>query len=283
MEFSLCLEDPLRLGRLVMTTIWEIKHSIQTSVQKAAKEHVPSPLKKILRPAVRFMRRQIKRLVIGYGIVKRPGWSKPRAQPRYFSFRGKQIQYFYHRYNLTWTNERAVEIPIVWDVVQRYRGRRVLEVGNVLSHYFPVEHEVVDKYEKAPSVINLDVVDFHPSGQYDLIVSISTLEHVGWDEDPQDPSKALHAFENLLDLLAPGGEIVITLPVGENTEIVRFAVDGVIPFTELVSFKRVSRENDWEGVDPLIARKVKMNDPYRHANAVLIGSYKDKRAVPTVV
>jgi hypothetical protein len=82
-------------------------------------------------------------------------------------------------------------------------------VGNVLSHYFSVNHDVVDKYEKAEGVINRDIIDFHPSKEYDLIISISTLEHVGWDEDISDhkilhdPSKILRAIENLRGLLAP--------------------------------------------------------------------------------
>jgi len=51
----------------------------------------------------------------------------------------------------------------------------------VLSHYFAVKHDIVDKYEIAPSVVNEDLVNFKPGKKYDLIVSISTLEHVGWD------------------------------------------------------------------------------------------------------
>jgi hypothetical protein len=38
---------------------------------------------------------------------------------------------------------------------------------------------VLDKYEQAPGVINEDVVSFSPPQKYDLIVSVSTLEHVG--------------------------------------------------------------------------------------------------------
>jgi hypothetical protein len=47
--------------------------------------------------------------------------------------------------------------------VNKYVGRNVLEVGNVLSHYFPVHHDVLDKYEKAKGVINEDVVEFSPA------------------------------------------------------------------------------------------------------------------------
>jgi len=50
------------------------------------------------------------------------------------------------------------------------------------------------------------------------IVSISTIEHVGWDETPRDPKKIPLALENLATkCLAPGGEIVVTLPIGYNT------------------------------------------------------------------
>jgi len=94
-------------------------------------------------------------------------------------------------------NERAVEIPIIWHIVRENKGKRILEAGNVLSHYFRVDHDIVDKYERAEDVINEDVVNFQPSKKYDLIVSISTLGHVGWDENPKEPSKILKAIEHL--------------------------------------------------------------------------------------
>jgi len=49
------------------------------------------------------------------------------------------------------------------------------------------------------------------------IVSISTIEHMGWDETPRDPKKIPLALENLIECLVPGGEIVVTLPIGYNT------------------------------------------------------------------
>jgi hypothetical protein len=56
-------------------------------------------------------------------------------------------------------------------------------------------------------------------GPYDLIVSISTLEHVGYDEEPRDAGKAARAMEHLRGLLAPGGELLATIPVGYNREL----------------------------------------------------------------
>ena len=58
-------------------------------------------------------------------------------------------------------------------------------------------------------VINEDIVDFSPSKNYDLIVSISTMEHVGWDEYPNDPPKILKGLRNLTRLLSPRGSLLL--------------------------------------------------------------------------
>ena len=113
------------------------------------------------------------------------------SEQKNFIFRGKSYRYFYDIINNTWMNERSVEISIVMKMVNENKGKRILEIGNVLSNYYDVPHDVVDKYEKAPNVINQDVVDFKTNDKYDLIVSISTLEHVGWDEEPQMMKKFL--------------------------------------------------------------------------------------------
>jgi len=114
-----------------------------------------------------------------------------------FAFNGRTYSYLYHFCNKTWKNERGVEIPIFRDILLRHQTARILEVGNVLSHYVPIHHDVVDKYEVAPGVINQDIVEFAPTARYDLILNISTLEHVGWDEVPREPAKLLQAIEHL--------------------------------------------------------------------------------------
>src|SRR5262249_52539414 len=43
--------------------------------------------------------------------------------PRSFTFQSARYPYFLHPYNLTWSNERAVEIPIAWAAVRGCRGR----------------------------------------------------------------------------------------------------------------------------------------------------------------
>ena len=83
-----------------------------------------------------------------------------------------------------------MEVPVAQAFVDRHPPDRVLEVGNVLSHYRPQQHVVVDKYEQAAGVLNRDVIDLSDLGDFDLIVAVSTLEHVGLDEEPPDPGQA---------------------------------------------------------------------------------------------
>lgn len=163
-----------------------------------------------------------------------------------FQFAGQTYEYLYHPYNRTWKNERGVEIPIFRDLLLQHEGRRALEVGNVLSHYFPINHDVVDKYEVSPGVINQDIVEFVPQTPYDLIVSISTLEHVGWDEQPQEPIKLLQAIEHLRSkCLAPSGRFVASLPIGYNRYFDNLLNEGQSPFTSQQFLKRISKQNYW--------------------------------------
>lgn len=148
---------------------------------------------------------------------------------RGFRFQGRRYPFLVARYNLTWVNERQVEVPVARAALRDSPGPRILEVGNVLSHYGPVRHVVVDKYERAPEVRNEDFLD-HAGGPYDLIVAISTFEHIGWDEPDRDPAKFLRALHKARTLLAPGGRLVATVPLGYNPAVdafVRAPTDGV--------------------------------------------------------
>lgn len=188
-----------------------------------------------------------------------------------FTYQGDTYRYFYHRYNSTWKTERAVEVPIIWRLAQRYQGRRILEVGNVLAHYFPVTHDIVDKYERAAGVINEDIVDFQSATPYDLIVSISTIEHVGWDEQPREPEKLLRAIDSLRRLVAPGGLIVLTLPLAYNLAMDEYLRAGRLRFPQQGCLQRVSADNRWAEVDWSAIQAAEFNRPFRGINGLLIG------------
>ena len=187
-----------------------------------------------------------------------------------FIFRGKLYRYFYDIINNTWMNERSVEISIVMKMVNENKGKRILEIGNVLSNYMNVSHDIIDKYEKASNVINQDVVDFKSDEKYDLIVSISTLEHVGWDEKPRDDKKIPKALENLRNFLKPGGTMIVTLPFGYNKALNRHLNLGTIRFNEQHYLLRTGsnswREASWDEVKETI-----FGNPYPGANGLIIG------------
>ena len=191
--------------------------------------------------------------------------------PPPYTFQGKTYTQFWHRYNSTWRNERAVEIPIIRGVVRESSGARILEVGNVLSHYGPVSHDVVDKYEKAEGVINEDICNYPPFKKYDLILSISTLEHVGWDEEPRRPEKILGAFENLKCLLARGGRIVVTLPLGYNGPMDQWVREGKIALARQFYLKRISSANVWREVDWNDVQNARFDDSVPTARELLVG------------
>jgi SAM-dependent methyltransferase len=162
-----------------------------------------------------------------------------------FDLAGERYRYLYRRYKLSWLTERAVEVPVVQALVDRHAGQRILEVGHVLGHYRPQSHLVVDKYEQSEGVLNLDVLELGGLGPFDLIVAISTLEHVGFDEAPFDPGKAARAVEALRDLLAPGGRLVFTIPAGYNRTFDAAIVGGSVATDSLIALRRIRGSSGW--------------------------------------
>jgi len=188
-----------------------------------------------------------------------------------FSFRGEKFRYFYSLYNNTWKNERAVEVPIIRRMVEQYEGRKILEIGNVLQHYCTVNHTILDKYETGKGVINEDIISFHPGEKYDLIISISTFEHVGYDEDIKDSSKILHSMDNLRNLLSDKGMAVLTFPLGYNPFLDRFLKQETIKFTRIYCFKKKSRDNRWIEVNFRDIEEAKYGFPFPGANVLIFG------------
>lgn len=131
-----------------------------------------------------------------------------------FTFDGTEYRYFSHDYNTTALNERTVEIPIAAAFVAEHGID--LELGNVLGHYPGIAppHRVVDRFEIADGVENIDVFDI--DGSYDSIVVISTLEHVRWDEPDRDTHGAIRALNHLRSLLNCDGHLFVTVPAGHH-------------------------------------------------------------------
>lgn len=195
-----------------------------------------------------------------------------------FTLDGQKYRYFYHKYNVTWTNERTVEIPIVWQIIKNQPDAQILEFGNVLQHYHSFPHDIVDKYEHAKGVINQDIINLNLGKKYDLIVSVSTLEHVGWDEIPQKgadkinvPDKPLRAVDSLKWHLNPKGLLVFTFPFGANPNLDYLIKNKKIEFSQVFYMKRTSKDDRWVQTDFEDIKDAKYDSPFPAANALVIG------------
>jgi hypothetical protein len=209
---------------------------------------------------------------------------------RRFRFCGRSLSYVTSRYHNAFLTERTAEIPVVLSLLEPRKNERILEVGNVLSHYVPVRHDVIDKYENAPGIINKDVVEFVPTAPYDTVVCISTLEHIGWDEDPSDtiriyiekkdpgdvlknidPAKIISTIDLLKKIVRAGGRIIFSVPLGYNPHLDAMLATGAIAMSKKFCLMRVSGNNKWiETTWDNILNK-EYNNPYRCANGLLVG------------
>ncbi len=197
-------------------------------------------------------------------------FNKVRKQ-EFFEFSGSKLPYFYHKYRSTWANERIVEIPVFRDIISKSSGKRVLEIGNVMSHYDSATHDIIDKYENDPSIIREDILEFKPESKYDIIISISTFEHVGWDEEPRVPSKIFPVMDSVRGLLSEGGKLIFSIPIAYNPELDKFIFNRDIKIQNAYYMKRVSSSNHWIECSEEDAKKAKYGHPFFCANVLLIG------------
>lgn len=130
-----------------------------------------------------------------------------------FNLNGKKYNYCNARYNSSRYNERAVEIPIGLELLERYKDD-TLEIGAVLPYYSDIEHDCIDLADGHPMAKRVDVMHWQPDRNYKAIVSISTLEHVGdgWVD-------TIVALNRLFDWLEESGELLVTLPHGYNAKL----------------------------------------------------------------
>lgn len=196
----------------------------------------------------------------------------PMHRRRTFRLGGRVYHYHAHRYNRTWANERTVEVPIVLAALAERPDARTLEVGNVLAHYGVSGHLVVDKYERASGVVNRDVLDFHDERGFDLVVSISTLEHTGFEEEVSDPGKPARVAEHLTGLLVQGGRAILTFPLGYNPALDQLVATRPQALGELRGLRRVSRDNRWVEVNVEELQGARYGAPYASANALVVAT-----------
>jgi len=132
-----------------------------------------------------------------------------------FQLRGVELPYTEAPYNFSRHSERAVEVSAALHLygTARARGGDVLEIGAVLPHYlvrWPSNgHTVVDLYEQGHGILNENVLSWEAPQQYDLIICISTLDHLN------GPMEVWLALERMKSWRKPGGMLFVTLPANQ--------------------------------------------------------------------
>ena len=198
----------------------------------------------------------------------------PFLRARRFPFRDENLEYFYAHYNVTWCNERCVEVPIGRQFLARAKDGDVLEVGHVLGHYGDRGHAVLDKFETAEGIINADITEWDTEQRFDLILSISTFEHIGFDDDAEEGSdeKILAAIAACRALLKPGGVLAYTVPLGYNPDLDQLIeADAMGQDRGWFLLRRGPR--DWAVVKRAEALGTEYGRPFPFANALFIAEH----------
>ncbi len=203
-----------------------------------------------------------------------------------FTFCEKKYTYAFSRYGATWSTERAVEVPIFLDVLNKALAEKktILEIGNVMEHYMPAKHTglwaVVDKYEVAPDIINQDIAEFSRDTKYNFILSVSTMEHVGFDEEDKDNNKIIKAIDNIVqNLLTPDGIFIFSVPFGFNPTMDEIVFGRKIKLSDVCFMKRY-KMLDWKQVDEYEVKNSQYgNIYYGSADAVAIAVINSKEKI----
>jgi SAM-dependent methyltransferase len=106
--------------------------------------------------------------------------------------------------------------------------------------------------------------------RFDWIVCCSTIEHVGWDEEPRDPEKALRALRHLRGLLAADGRMLVTVPLGYNPHMDASIVAGGMTADREWTFCR-AEFNRWRQQAP--AHQHAYDFEAGHATSLWVGEY----------
>jgi SAM-dependent methyltransferase len=147
-------------------------------------------------------------------------------------------------------------------------------VGHVLGHYGNHDHAVLDKYETAAGVINEDITTWQTEERFDLILSISTFEHIGFDDDATGGSadKILAAIAACRKLLNPQGRLAITVPLGYNPDLDRLIECNALG-EDRGWFLLRHGPREWKEVARHQAMGTPFGRPFPFANGLLVAEF----------
>lgn len=201
------------------------------------------------------------------------------------------------------SDERAIEIP--WCLARHDGEQRVLDVGYAnaepawLAGLLALGADGLTGVDLAEAgvpglkAVVADVRDLpFPDGAFELALCVSTLEHVGRDNDvyavdaPRERSGDEAALHELRRVLAPEGRLLVSVPTGVEDDqgwqvqrppedwIARFERAGFIVFEDELY---VSAGDGWRSGSLDEARAARYGEPGPGAGAVLLAELRPRR------
>jgi SAM-dependent methyltransferase len=207
-----------------------------------------------------------------------------------------------------WSDERSIEIP--W-CLARYDGeQRVLDVGYAFAEaayvaglvalgareLVGVDLASADVPGLTPVVADVRGLPF-PDGHFQLIVCISTIEHVGRDlavyevDAPRDDRGDEAALRELHRVLGRDGRLLVSVPAGEPEDqgwqvqrtpeewCERFERSGFLVFEDELY---VRGEGGWATATPAETRGVRLAPDGSGGGAVLLAELRPARLAETL-
>jgi len=194
-----------------------------------------------------------------------------------------------------WMDERIIEYPWLFSRLPEGPGT-LLDAGSVLNHHFIVAHPKLRRkkltimtlapepecyWHQAISYVYGDLRDLvFRHGLFDYVVSISTLEHVGLDnqrfhslaldQKKQETDSYLLAVRELSRVLRPGGLCFISLPYGKRVvhdwmqlfdqEMIESVIHEFRPRCSRVTYFRYLGDDGWKLSDAKAAADARYFD-----------------------
>jgi hypothetical protein len=188
-----------------------------------------------------------------------------------FRLNSRIYNYWFNKYNKTYANERSVEIALGLTEISQHNHESILELGCVLPHYTKCNWRVIDKFEIGKGIINEDILQYKSDKKFDLIICLSTLEHIGIDDSVVNPKLSVQALDKLKSLLSSSGKLLITVPAGYNSFLDDYLIHDQSGLTECLAMKRLTPWNTWKQVPVKRLLSCKYGWPYNNANGLIVG------------
>tara|TARA_B100000029_G_scaffold389840_1_gene386356 strand:+ start:56001 stop:56666 length:666 start_codon:yes stop_codon:yes gene_type:complete len=202
----------------------------------------------------------------------------PHLRKSTFEFKKKTLSLTYHRHGATWSSERALEISIAKFYLDYYSEKSVLEIGNVTSQYFDVQHLILDKYEEPEDtklIIDQDIIEFTTEKKFNLIISISTIEHIGFDDDGESREKIPLAILKCRKMLKPDGILIMTVPLGYNPDMDKFIANDSLGWRHATYFRRYAYLQ-WSQCNKEEALRGRYGTPFPYGNCIMVAEFNSK-------